>query len=587
MEEGSKQEEGSIIPYIEPIFRFCCNRLSNRYDAEDLAGEIICHILDGMKKYRIDSFDAWVWRIAHNRYARFINARKRERAVLAGDDFIRNIASSDFRADSLCADGLCVAGLTAGSNASDPYAAEEEAEGQEYETVFRYFHTLSSEYRNIFADYYIGEMSVRMLSEKYSLPETTVKWRLNAGRQKIRKRIGENTMDKIYNRINWDTTCCNGSVNTDRYLHTQIARAICRAAYEKPLTIEEISMSTGIPAMYIEDELPRLEYGDAVCKVGEHKYATNFIIFRLEDRKNTEDASELLVSAIADKLESLLDAGASAAGKLDFYGHDFGTERLGHFLVPYLLRRRLGMLKSKRLRLEDGPLPPRRDGGSGWFIVEETADGSETCGEYETGCNVADGESAVRGSADGKNTGMAAGPAYIYYYWTAKYFDKDIYHNRGTRWLCAHDIPQSGANGIANSAAESAINGMIKKDALSDEDAAKLIQNNLIVKAEDGYRLNFACFTERQFAEFTALFDMEDEQLDGLLTEWIAGVRKSFGRFVPARLGDQINQWVSVYLFQIVGHVTEELIRRGALRRPDPNRPLTDGIVYVAGRYVE
>lgn len=107
------------------------------------------------------------------------------------------------------------------------------------------------------------------------------------------------------------------------------------------------------------------------------------------------------------------------------------------------------------------------------------------------------------------------------------------------------------------------------------------------VLAEDGYRLNFACFTERQFAEFTALFDMEDEQLDGLLTEWIAGVRKSFGRFVPARLGDQINQWVSCYLFQIVGHVTEELIRRGALRRPDPDKPLTDGIVCVAGRYVE
>ena len=41
-----------IIPYVEPIFRFCCRRLSNRHDAEDLASEIICHVLDGINKYK-------------------------------------------------------------------------------------------------------------------------------------------------------------------------------------------------------------------------------------------------------------------------------------------------------------------------------------------------------------------------------------------------------------------------------------------------------------------------------------------------------------------------------------------------------
>lgn len=555
-------DESIIIPYIEPIFRFCCKRLSNQYDAEDLAGEIIYHVLDGMRRYKIESFDAWVWRIAHNRYARFIDAQNKAQTVLAGDDVFCNIAGSDLWDGDLYT--------------VDPYAAEE-ADGHEYETAFRCLHTLSSEYRNIFVDYYIGEMSVRALSMKYSLPETTVKWRLNAGRQKIRKRIGENSMDKVYNRVNWNTTSCNGFMDTDRYLHTQIARAICKAAYEKPLTVEEISISTGIPAMYIEDELPRLEYGDAVCRVGNQKYAANFIIFRLEDRKKTEDASGLLVSYIADKLEALLLNGASAVSGLDFYGHDFGMDRLGYFLVPYLLRRKLEILKSRRLKLENGPRPPRRDGGYGWFIVEETVDESEACGEYETGCNVAGGNSAGRDAAS----------SYIYYYWISKYFDGDIYRNRGTRWLCAHGIPGAGQNCMSNGATENVPQGMIKSNALSDEDAAKLIQNNLIVKAGDGYKLNFACFTEEQFAEFIALFDMEDEQLDGLLAEWIVSVRKSFTRFVPARLEDQINQWVSIYVFEIVGYVTDELIRRGVLKKPDQDKPLADGVVYVAGRYIE
>ena len=61
-----------IIHFIEPIFRFCHHRLDNWHDAEDLAEEILLHVLAGMGKYQIASLEAWVWRIAHNRYARFI-----------------------------------------------------------------------------------------------------------------------------------------------------------------------------------------------------------------------------------------------------------------------------------------------------------------------------------------------------------------------------------------------------------------------------------------------------------------------------------------------------------------------------------
>lgn len=38
---GNHLDQDKIIPYVEPIFRFCCNRLKNRCDAEDLSGEIL------------------------------------------------------------------------------------------------------------------------------------------------------------------------------------------------------------------------------------------------------------------------------------------------------------------------------------------------------------------------------------------------------------------------------------------------------------------------------------------------------------------------------------------------------------------
>ena len=309
-------------------------------------------------------------------------------------------------------------------------------------------------------------------------------------------------------------------------------------------TLEEISVRTGIPVMYIEDEIPRLEYGDAICKIG-NKYATNFIVFRLKDRKMVESASEQVIKGIADHFERLFRNAAGVVNHLDFYGHDFGMERLGHFIVPYVLRKKIGTLKEDRLQLQNGAFPPRKDGGYGWFNVEETVDKSEIPAKYNTGCNVAGGDDGSKGKI----------PGHIYYYWIAGYFDKDIYHNGGTRWLCAKDIFPKNPDGI------------VKNTLLSDEEAASLIQKGLIVKDGSKYRLNFACFTEEEFAEFISLFHIEDEELENVLSEWILSVRNSFSKFVPKRLESQINQRVSSYLFEIVGYVTEELMQRGVLKR--------------------
>ncbi len=527
---GGRLDENKIIPYIEPIFRFCYKRLSNRCDAEDLAGEIVCHILDGMGKYQIESLDAWVWRVAHNRYARFIDARNKNQIVLSCDDGLFDVA--------------------------DYSELDEDNTQEQYETVFRYLHTLSSEYKNIFVDYYIGELSVRDLARRYSLPETTIKWRLNVGRRKIRDRIGENKMDKVYQRINWDTTVCNGDMDSDTYLHRQIARAICLAAYEKPLTVEEISISTGLPTMYIEDELPRLEYGDAIRRVG-NKYVTDFIIFRLKDRGQIEGVSETTVNLLADKFEAIFKEAEGKIGAVDFYGNDFGMGRLGYIVVPYVLRRRIRDVKNNRLKLENGPYPPRKDGGYGWFIVEETVDETENGYEYNSGCNTATGE-------EGR----------IYYYWVQKYFDYNVYHNNGTRWL------------LETGAAQNAANGLIPKGILSDEDAAHFVKNNLITLSDGDYYLNIPYFTGAQFAEFASLFDMTDEKTDDLLTGWIKSVRRSFEDFVPRHLHGQINQWMGCYLYRIIGYVTDELIRRGALCKPDGEKPLTCGVFCVEGESI-
>ena len=534
-------DQKCILPYVESIYRFCFKRLQNRQDAEDLAGEILCHLLEGMKQYEIHSLDAWVWRIAHNRYARLIASRKRMEMIPTEEEtLISLLDGADFPVDEAVAEG-------------------------EYEAIFRFLHTLSAQYRDIFVDYYLKELSIRALSHKYSLPETTIKWRLNVGRQKIRERIGEPDMEKVYYRINWNIDCGNGNINPGQYLQRQVARAICLAAYEKPLTVEEISLRTGIPTLYVEDELPSLLYGDAVEKIG-NKYAANFILLRLSDREQLKSVSGGLVTQIADQLESLLSAAATDVESMTFYGHDFGMDRLGYLILPYLLRRKLDTIKSDRLGLSDGPFPPHRDGSYGWFMVEETPDEQEEIHPDNSGCNVAGDDSGSR---------YQEGNSFLYYYWTSRYFDRFIYRDGGLRWMCAHGIPQNS------------IHGVISVDTFTEEDIARLLERNLIKRSGSDYQLNFACFSESEFREFIDLFNFADPQLDDLLAEWILAVRKGFSSFVPARLDSQINQYVSGYLNQLTGLVTEELISRGALRPPIPGKPLVDGVFYVEGEYID
>lgn len=198
-----------------------------------------------------------------------------------------------------------------------------------------------------------------------------------------------------------------------------------------------------------------------------------------------------MVKRIANRFEQLLQSNADTVNRLNFYGHDFGMDRLGHFIVPYVLRKKIGALKRDRLQMENGAYPSRKDGGYGWFIVEETVDESEMPAEYNAGCNVA-------GNNDGSKDKT---PGHIYYYWIAKYFDNDVYHNGGMRWLCARDIFQVNPDGI------------LDKNLISDEDAARLIQKGLILNDRRGYRLNFACFTEEQLDEFISLFCLNDEEL--------------------------------------------------------------------------
>jgi hypothetical protein len=163
---------------------------------------------------------------------------------------------------------------------------------------------------------------------------------------------------------------------------------------------------------------------------------------------------------------------------------------------------------------------------------------------------------------------------YLYYLLIGKYFNNDVYQNHGTGWIWAKKIVEKAEGGI------------IPDDSVSDDDRVKLLKNNLIFKDKENekYKFNFPIFEREQFDAFFDCFYKLDKKFDFTLSEIVSDIYKCFKAFVPKRLDSQINIWVKSYSYNIIGFVAEELIKRGALEKPDDEKPLTNGVLCVKNK---
>jgi len=238
-----------IEQYVNAIFAYCLKRLSNVEDAQDLAQEILCEAIASMRYQPVENFESWLWTIAHNRFCRFITRQKRMPVPLS---------------DSLLAE------------LPDEVPEDDMQEAQQ--AAFAALHTLAASHREIMIDFYVNGLSCDEIAQKHGLPPKTVRTRLFYGREKLRKRWQmKMEQNHIYHQQQWLMTR-NGDVDP-AILDRQIVRAIIAACYEQYRSVDEISLATGIPTLYVEDELPSMLQSELLQRKGP-KYRANLIIHR-------------------------------------------------------------------------------------------------------------------------------------------------------------------------------------------------------------------------------------------------------------------------------------------------------------------
>ena len=151
--------------YLEKIFYFCLKRTGNVNSAEDLMQDIALHSIASLNKGTIpESFSAWVWKIARNRYAVWADEKHRRAESLVASD-IGDYEISDENADIL-----------------DKMIHSEQLSLLRRELAF-----IKSDYRNIVAAYYIENKSVKAIALHFSLSENAVKQRLFRARNILKE----------------------------------------------------------------------------------------------------------------------------------------------------------------------------------------------------------------------------------------------------------------------------------------------------------------------------------------------------------------------------------------------------------------
>lgn len=231
----TKEKAAELISEnLKTVYAWALSRVSDKYDAEDLSGDIVNAALENAEKLRDDrAFYGWFWQIAKNTYKTYLTKKSKNTAV-----------PLDGKAE----------------NIADSTQTDERAAVLRREIAF-----LSENYRKCTVDYYFNDLSVKEISEKYGISRDMVKYYLFKTRKILKEGI---PMEREFGEKSFNPSdvaifmMCLKNVPpaySDFICGRKLPAQIISSAYYSPMKLEELSVELGIPTVYLEDEVKLLQ----------------------------------------------------------------------------------------------------------------------------------------------------------------------------------------------------------------------------------------------------------------------------------------------------------------------------------------
>ena len=364
-------DDAMIRRYAEKIYGFAYSKTGNSADAADLSQEILLNLCTA-DFTDVENPDAFIYTVSRYTWAKFLRKNKSawDAVTVSGEleDYV------DF---------------------TDHETPEERVIAQEtYDRLRREVMYLSGIRREILILHYYDRLNATEIGERLNMPPSTVRWHLSGIRGDLKERL---TMkDEIYRpkKLNighhgyWKSSVY-AALETDLLMQNIVY--LCR---KTPLSVENLSRTLGVAAVYLEDKLTDLCSMDYMVEKN-GKYRTNFFIRDAEYIAARLKYSMEHVPYIAEEYYRAVKAVLPDIRNIGFVGCELPENELLWDILAYFLMREVGRNDDRmiaELGLEHGA-PMRPDGTKHWVSaavsheeIEEYLDDAELNFFYANSC---------------------------------------------------------------------------------------------------------------------------------------------------------------------------------------------------------
>jgi len=346
-----------IIQYYDYLIKLATSKCNSQNDAEDLVGDTMLAAFAYMHRGgNIEHPKTWLTNTLYHKHND--NLRKKYRAPV-----------------TVCLDES----IEVAEEQDDEYFTSEEAS-----RIRKELNHLSFITREVLIRFYFGNQSVSDIAEGLGIPEGTVKSRLSAGRNQMKKGLEtvETRENYLPGRLNLSFGGSDGLKGEPISLveGDLIAQNLLILAYDKPITISDLSKAIGIPATYIEPIVKKLIDGELMVQMDSGKVYSDFIISKAQDILKNFESQKNFAHKQFDTVWSIVEKMSTKISKMDFVKSMDGEERtkLDRYAVLKALQdfQHFGTGK-----IESPKFPKRKDGGW-WFAQAIAFDAGYNTKEY-------------------------------------------------------------------------------------------------------------------------------------------------------------------------------------------------------------
>lgn len=298
-----------IVEISKTIFSYCMAKTPNREEAEDLCQEILYELVKSSKNIRdAKAFYGFMWAVAGNVYKQWCRKKEKTKTCELTDNITSDITISD-------------------------------EENTDIYRLRRELSLLSQKYRQATILYYIDRKSCSEISHILKISQSMVKYLLFKSRKILKEGMN---MERNFGSLSYNPKSLiplyNGSGPNCfwDFMQNKVRQNIVSACFNDSLTSEQISLETGIPLAYLDEEVKALTDKKILIKNGAH-YKANIIIITSDCTDEINRSAAIYHNEIADLINEFLETHLENFKQIGFIGNDFSDNTLHWQLMTFVL----------------------------------------------------------------------------------------------------------------------------------------------------------------------------------------------------------------------------------------------------------